>query len=121
MIRIGELNEQLTKIRSKLELLDRQTTRYRELEKEAMHVVQDLSYERQKATEELNGKKAQFYEQILGEIRAAIGRFGTENDYTVILQKEFTLTTEAQSWKSVLYHGAETDLTDTILAVLNRG
>ena len=114
-----EMDDQVTKLRSELELLDRNTSKYREMEKQILHLMQDVNYERKLATEQLNGKKSQFHEQIIKEIRAGITRYGKEHGYTMILQREFTLASEIRSWRSVLFHSAETEITLEVLAELN--
>ena len=52
-------------------------------------------------------------------LQVAIAKYGKEKGYALILQKEFTLTSESHSWKSVLYHAEEIDLTHEILTLLN--
>ena len=53
------------------------------------------------------------------EIRAAIRKYGREQGYSMILQKEFTLPSEVLSWQIILYHADEVDLTATLLGILN--
>ncbi|MEE8141904.1 MAG: OmpH family outer membrane protein, partial [Planctomycetota bacterium] len=118
--RIDGMEKGLAKMRVELELLDRQTTRFQELEKQARHLLEDLKVEQRHAAEALQRKQAQFHNSLLAEIRAVIGRYGEEQGFTLIVQKEFTLSSEARSWRSVLYHDPQIDLTQKILEVLNQ-
>ncbi len=116
---ISKMEKSLSQIRSQMELLDKETSRYRELEKNARHLREDLKYEQRNAAEKLQRKKAEFHEKLLQEIRTVILSYGREHGYSLILQKEFTLSADARSWHSVLYHAPDVDLTGQILAVLN--
>ncbi|MCI0650738.1 MAG: OmpH family outer membrane protein [Planctomycetes bacterium] len=119
-------NEQLTAIDAKrkpleaeVELLEKDTARRQELEREVYRLVQDQHFERRRFEEAFQAAKLGFHNQLLDEIRAVIAEYGRSEGFTVILQREFTLATESLSWQSVLYHAEETDVTPLILARLN--
>ena len=117
--KLQAIDAQVDEIRGEIALLEKGTSRFEELERKLFGLVQERRYEKQRATQELARNKARFHEALLGEIRASIRKYGREHEYIMILQKEFTLSTESLSWHSILYHSNEVDLTATLMEALN--
>ncbi|MFN0057480.1 MAG: OmpH family outer membrane protein [Planctomycetota bacterium] len=104
--------------RDQLQLLEKSTTRYKDLEKELYALEQELKYEHNRCGQEYVQLVRQQREELLAELRKVIAAYGRTHGFDAILQQELTLSSEELSWSSVLYHAPECDLTEAILAEL---
>ena len=111
--------ERVTSAKEDLALLEKGTTRYEELERKLFGYMQEALFERNKANERLARLKVQYHDELMREIKDSIREYGKKNGYTVILQREFTLPKEMNTWQAVLYQDDAADLTEAILAVLD--
>lgn len=114
-----EIDEQLSKLHDERELTEKGTSRYGEIEDSAAALVQKRKRLQRESAADFQRRKLAFHDQLLKQIDQTISSFATEHGYTAILQREFTLSSEAMSWKSVLFAAPTADVTDQILQRLN--
>lgn len=113
------LEKKINTAKEDLALLQKGTTRYDELEKQLFGYLQEARFEQSKATERLAQLTLKYRNELVGEITAAIAAYGKDHGYSVILQREFTLPKESNTWQAVLYQDDAVDLTQKILTILN--
>ncbi|MGE3163776.1 MAG: OmpH family outer membrane protein [Planctomycetota bacterium] len=118
--KIQALDARLAELRTELELLQKGTSRYTEIEDQLLAVSQRKLLDQRRAAEEFQKRKVDMHEILLNEIGQAISALGRELGYTAVFQQEFTLPGESLSWRTVLYHDAEIDLTSKVLERLNQ-
>ncbi len=120
--KLALLKKKMEPIAKELELLEKGTERYRDLEKQLFSITQESNYEVQSTEQEFTRRKQAFREQLIADIHRAIAEYGRAGGYTLIVQREFTLPERAlaESWQSVLYHAPELDVTPAIHEALNR-
>ncbi|MEM7168274.1 MAG: OmpH family outer membrane protein [Planctomycetota bacterium] len=115
-----KIDNELKQLRGELELTEKGTTRYGEIEDRAAALIQKRKRLNRESSQEFQERKLAFHDQLLTHIDQTIQAFAIEQGYTTILQREFTLSTQSLSWKSVLFAAPETDVTAHILARLNK-
>lgn len=118
--KIEKITAQIQEQRSELELLEKGTSRFEDVEDKIAALLQKRNREQVRARDDFQRRKAEFHEQILGELQEGIERYARENGYAAIFQREFSMPTESLSWRTVLYHDEHVDLTDEILAAVNQ-
>lgn len=109
----------IAELRTELELLQKGTSRYTEIEDQLLAVSQRRLLDERRAAEEFKNRKVEMHESLLDEIGSSISALGRERGLAAVFQREFTLPDESLSWRTVLYHAEEIDLTDEVLARLN--
>lgn len=120
--RLLALAARVTPLQKDLELLEKGTTRHKEVEKQIYDLLQERNYELKVAERDYKARMLEFHERLYQEIETTVTGYGKQHGYAVILQREFTLPEEAlqQSWPIALYVSEEVDLTGTILGIMNR-
>jgi outer membrane protein len=114
------LRQRARELEQQLQLIEKNTTRHAEVERELVRLQSDFNYEEKRAADEYRNLVRTQRESLLREIRQVIDRFAQQNGYALILQRELTMSSDELTWVSVLYVDRAHDLTAPILAELSK-
>ncbi|MBN1417261.1 MAG: OmpH family outer membrane protein [Planctomycetes bacterium] len=115
---IDRRKKEIEKMREELASLDPLTAAYRQRQEEFVQAQRGLEFRAETGTRDLQQKRTAFRNRIVREIEEAVERFGRERGYDLILQREWTLSREELSWKSVLFASPTVDVTEAVASAM---
>ncbi len=128
MAQVGEYKREAQKLQEEVEKLEKGSEKYAKLNKQRIALMAKTEIFAEQSKIKIQNRENAFRQELYSMIREAIDKYAEQNGYDLVLKiddnrisgKSLVTQDIQMSTRIVLYNSQKMDLTDTIIAIINK-